>query len=151
MIDVEMADDIRKYETKTFGSFTTRQLACMAIGIAYSVPIGLLLPIETINNKLFAIAILALPAILCGFVKMDGVYFEVIAIRMLYLYFLTPAKRKIVQVNPFHEAMNKQKTKEENVKLSKLPEAQRKEYYSRKKNKAKFIRYSMKKEYKIYQ
>lgn len=151
MIDVEMSDDIRKYETKTIGSFTTRQVVCMVIGFTVGIPIGFLLPIESMENKLFVSALFAIPIILCGFVKMDGVYFEVIALRMIYLFFLTPAKRKAILSNSFHESMNKQKAKEERTRLSKLSESKRKEYYARKKNKAKFIKYSLKKEYKIYQ
>jgi hypothetical protein len=148
MIDVEMSDDIRKYETKTFGPFTTRQIACIGIGAAFAIPVGMLLPIEDISNRILVIAVLLMPFILCGYVKMDGTNFEVIALRWLYLYVLTPAKRKLVQPNVYKEKVAADKAKDEQIKLSKLPDKERRAYLNAKKKK--IVQYSQRKEFKIY-
>ena len=147
MIDVEMADDIRKYETKTLGMFTTRQLVALCIGAVYSLPIALLIPVS-FENKLLIFGLLMAPAIICGFTKMDGTNFEVVAIRMIYTFFLTPAKRKRIQKNTFREAMEKRDQKEEKIMLSKMSDSKRKEYEKNKKKKV--IKYSNRKEFKVY-
>lgn len=147
MIDVEMSDDIRKYETKTLGMFTTRQLICAFVGLGYSLPIGLLIPTSA-SNKILIIGILMIPAILCGFVKMDGTHFEVFAMRFLYLYVLTPARRKMIRKNSYKESLDKQRAREEKIKLSKMPESKRKSYQRAKEHK--MVKYTNKREYKVY-
>ena len=74
MIDVEMSDDIRKYETKSIGMFTPRQFACIVLGLVVALPIGLILPIQDVWNKIIVIILLALPIWLCGY-KINGTNF----------------------------------------------------------------------------
>lgn len=148
MINVEMSDDIRKYETKTIGPFTSRQLVCLGIALSYAVPMALFLPLE-IDSRIVIAAIAAVPVILCGYIKMDGLKFEGIIMRMLYLYYLTPAKRKCKCENTFRQGINQIKLREEKRKLNKMTPKQQK-MYEKKKTQQKQVTYSNKKQFKVY-
>lgn len=125
-VEMEMPKDIRKYETKLVGPFTLRQTVCALIGAAYAVPIGLLLPIDNISTKIVIIIFLMAPAIMCGWMKMDGVTPEVFAIRLVYTIFLTPHMRKVKYTNFFYEQYKKYLKKEETRKVAKMsPQRQR--------------------------
>lgn len=150
MIEVEMTDDIRKYETKTVGPFTTRQLICIIIGAAYSIPIGLLLPVST-DNKVLIIILLMLPAFACGFVKMDGMHFETLAARMLYMYVLTPAHRKYVSPCSFRVEMENRDKRRLRRRLAKMSPGKRKRYLKAHDPKNRTIQYyNDSTKYKIY-
>ncbi len=148
MITVEMSDDIRKYENKTVGPFTSRQVKSMLIGLLYTVPITMILPIS-LNNKFFVALLLFAPAFACGYVKLDGAYFEQIVINLLYMYILTPRKRKQIQKSEFMSEYRAFKEKEEKIKLSKMDAAKRKKYLETH-GKDKKIIYSNRKEFKVY-
>lgn len=148
MITVEMSDDIRKYENKTIGPFTTRQGICLGLGLLVGGVTALLLPVD-INNKITIGLILMLPFMLCGFVKLDGAYFETIAINMLYLYVLTPRKRKNIQQSEFMAEYRALEKQEEQIKLSKMDSAQKKKYMETHGPKRK-ITYSQREEFKVY-
>lgn len=147
MIEVEMSDDIRKYNTKVWGPFTKRQLICIVIGLVYSTPIALLIPVS-LDNKMLIWGILIIPALACGYVTLDGAAMEVMLLRIIYLYFLTPARRKCIQKNLFHEEMKQMEKIEEKQKLSRMTNSQRKTYL--KKKEKKHVVYSNKKENKLY-
>lgn len=148
MINVEMTDDIRKYKIKSFGPFSAREAAFLTIACLYSFPIAAMWP-TTFENKLLIFALLAVPVAMCGFTKMSGGTAEVIALRSLYLYVLTPAKRGYKAVNTFRADMNAYKAGLEKMKLASLSPKQQKAYQKKKEN-AKKVNYSNKKEYKIY-
>lgn len=148
MVEVEMSDDIRKYETKTAGPFTTRQLVFLVIAFIYALPIAIMVPIA-IEYKILVAILLATPCILCGYVKMDGVNFEILVLRMIYLYFLTPAKRKQIVKNPFREELKKIKKQEEDKKIAAMTAKQRKKYIKEQKKK-KQVHYSKNAALKIY-
>ncbi len=147
MITMEMSDDIRKYETKSMGPFTIRQVICIAVGCAYSAPIAAMAPLET-ANKVLLFCLLALPAVACGYVKLDGAPFEVLFFRLLYWFFLTPRKRKMKGTNMYREELERIDRREERKKVSKMTKAQRAAYQKKKKNKV--INYSRKPENKVY-
>jgi hypothetical protein len=149
MITVEMTDDIRQYETKFLGPFTLRQTICVGLGAAIAIPIALLLPFEDISNKLFVAFFIAMPFILCGWIKPAGMHFEVFSMRILYSSVLTPKKRRVRAQNSYRKAYEKILKKEEQARLKKMPEAQRKRYLKNKKNNT--IVRSSKKKYRIYQ
>lgn len=148
MINVEMTDDIRKYKVKSFGPFSAREAVFLTIGCLYSFPIAAMWP-TTLENKVLIFAILAAPVAMCGFTKMSGGTAEVIALRFLYLYLLTPARRKYKAINTFRADMNAYKNGLEKLKISSLTPKQQKAYL-KKKEAAKKVRYSNKKEYKVY-
>ena len=148
MITVEMSDDIRKYENKTVGPFTTRQAVCLTAGFVVGLIAAAIAPLPTDGRLALLLGFLT-PFIICGYVKMDGSYFETIAANMLYLYVLTPAKRKNLQKSEFMEDYKEQVKKEEQIKLSKMTSAQKKQYQATH-GPNKKIQYSQRPEFKVY-
>lgn len=148
MITVEMTDDITKYDNKEYGPFTARQVKSFGIGLAYSVPIAIIVPVP-ILFKFVIFTFLFAPAIISSFVKMYDSYFEFIAVRMIYFFFLTPRKRKVVNKIELYEDIKAMEKDEERKKLSKMSSAQKKEYL-KKHGKNKEMKYSNKKELKVY-
>lgn len=142
-IQVEASKDIREYSISNIGPFDTRQVVCIGISLLYSVPVAVLLPTST-DNKILIGLILALPVAACGFVKLDGCYFETLLLRLLYLYVLTPSKRKTVIDNPYKKELLKMNSEEEKKKLDHLSRRKKKKYEKMKHT----VRYS--KEYKVY-
>lgn len=140
-----MSDDIRKFETKFLGPFTKRQLICIIIGIFCAIPVFLFINMEY-PLKCFVMLFVAMPAIICGFTKMDGVNPEVWILRMFYLW-LHP-RRKYKSVNQYAPYYKKIKKCREKEKISKMTPKEQKAYIKRK-NKGK-IKYSKKNEYRIY-
>ena len=149
MITVEMTDDITKYENKEYGPFTTRQVKAMGIGALYSIPIAALIPTTHFMHKFFIFAFLMFPAVACGFAKMNNSYLEFIAARIIYFYFLTPRKRKMITKIPLIEDLKKMEHDEEQKKISKMTAAQKKKYMQSH-GKKKVVNYSNKKELKVY-
>lgn len=150
MIEVQMTDDIRKYETKALGPFTARQIICIIIAAIVVLPL-IFLDIPW-DNRMLIMLFVAVPIVSCGYVKMDGMYFEVLVFRFLYYFFLTPKKRKVVRKNTFREWAKEYEALEKKKKLSKLTKKQQEAYKKHEidKKKKKNIKYSTKKEYKIY-
>lgn len=147
MIDVEMTDDVRKYETKPILKiFTVRQGICVGAGIGVGLIIGGMLPIKDITFKLIAIALIAIPIAMCGFVQLNGNYFEFVILRFIYLKFLTPQKRRNKQKNLAKMKIQEIQKADENEKLKNLTPSQKKKYYKKKTS----VKYSSKPEYKIY-
>lgn len=147
MINVMMTDDIRKYETKQFGPFTTRQMVCVMLGLAIGIPIGFAVP-TSISNRVLIMAILATPIIAAGYVKMDGMKFEVIICRFIYAMLLTPKKRKYKSENTYRIKLDRINAARERKMLKGMSEAKRKRYIERKKKH--IVKYSSKRAYKIY-
>lgn len=147
MIVVEMNEDIRKKTVKVLGSFTFRQIICLIIGSSYAIPLGIALPTD-ITIKIIVPMLSALPVIACGWVKMDGQYFETIAIRWIYKHFLTPSKRKKKDME--YVLLRKQLKKEkEREKINAMPKRQRDAYKKAHKN-GPVIKYSQKASNKMY-
>lgn len=148
MIEVEMVDDIRKTEPKAVGSLTTRQVICIILAGTYSIPIAVHIPFD-ITLKIVTGILLALPVVMCGWIKLNNEPFEIVMIRYIYKHFLTPQKRKIKQENVYKETLKKIRRKEESDRIKKLSPAKRKDYLKKKKS-GNTVVYSKKKSYKIY-
>ena len=151
MINVQMSDDIRKFETKVISFLTFRQLICVFIGLLYSIPLSLLIKTGW-ETRIIWICLFASPAVAMGFIKWDGLHFEGIVLRILYMYILTPSKRKVICKNPYREGIQYIKDKEEKAKLDKMTPAQQKKYKKLKEQK-KVVRYNFdksKEDLKIY-
>ena len=101
MIELEVPKDIRKYEAKLFGPFTTRQLICFIIAVVVALIVykGLGALIPSIDILFFAILIIDLPVLLCGWVKPYGMAFEKFAQTAFATTFLSPKTRKYVTEN----------------------------------------------------
>ena len=93
MVEVEMTKDIHDYDPKLFGLITLRQLVLLLIGLAYSVPITLLLPIEDLSVKVMVLAVLMTPAIMCGWVTVYGLKLEQYVKQVVISTFLSPQNR----------------------------------------------------------
>ena len=152
MLQVEMTEDIRKYDTKFLGPFTKRQTICVFLSLI-SLPIGFLIPFSEPAYRIVAICLLAAPIAMCGWVKMDGTYLEVLFIRYLYLTVLTPPKRKQISDNTIKELIDYRQKQLEKKKLATLTKKQRK-LYEKKKAAQKVIKYynndAKDKTFKIY-
>lgn len=126
MIELEVPKDIRKYEAKLFGPFTTRQLICFIIAciVAFFVYqfVGALIPRDVI---IFLIIIVDLPVLLCGWFKPYGMAFEKFAKTAFTTSFVSPAVRKYVTENAFAEKkpapMSKEQAEKKQIK-SKNPD-----------------------------
>ena len=142
-IEVDTSKDIREYKINNIGPFNNRQIVCIGLSLIYSVPLAAMMPVSTENKVLFGL-IIAFPVAACGFIKLDGCYFEVLLLRLLYVYILTPSRRKVKLKNPYKEQIRAIKADEEDRELARLSKRQRKRYEKNKKT----VRYS--KEYKVY-
>ncbi len=146
MLQVEMTDDIRKYDTKFMGPFTKRQFISISVALVFAIPIAILIPGE-IDMKLMVACLTGAPIALCGFVKLDGAYLEVLALRWVYQKILTPPRRKYISPCEQREFLKKLERKEEINMLNKMTKKQRKAY-ELKKNRS--VKYYNNKEYKVY-
>ncbi len=149
MVEVQMTDDVRKYDVKVMGNFNKRQLISLVIGMVYSVPITLIIPFG-LMGKFIIWAILMTPALLCGWVKLMGMTFEMFFFRwMIYLIGIVPRKRKY-KTNLTYREMEKKLDKEEERKLLEQMTSKEQKKYLKEKEKGKEIVYSKNPEYKIY-
>lgn len=120
MLEVDMIEDIRKYETKVFMGQTKRQLICWIISIILAVPVAILFPVS-ISNKILLAAGIIVPFFFLG--KADaskGTKPEIMLIRYVYMKYLTPKKRKCVQKNPYRFELEKLRDRELKKKVQKL-------------------------------
>lgn len=92
MINVQMSKDIREFEPKVIGTLTRRQIIAIAAMVAYVVPIIAVIPANW-TIRLIIGMILAVPAILCGWVKLFGVGFEEFFLHYLVPYWFKPRSR----------------------------------------------------------
>ena len=76
-IEVDTSKDIREYKINNIGPFNNRQIVCIGLSLIYSVPLAAMMPFSTENKVLFGL-IIAFPVAACGFIKLDGCYFEVL-------------------------------------------------------------------------
>lgn len=120
---VPMPDDIRTHDTKILGPFTKRDLICACIGLVYTVPLVALLPLS-LDNRFLVLIICIIPPILCARVKVKGLNFEVFALKLLYLNYLTPRKRKYRSVNRYRAYLDR----EERKRVNQMSKSERKRY-----------------------
>ncbi len=139
MIVVEMNEDIRRAEVKAAGPLTFRQLICVLLALFYAVPLGIVIPAD-FSIKLIVAGVAALPVIACGWVKRDGMHFEVIAIRWIYKRFLTPMRRKKKDLlyDPYRRKIRKLREKKKIKAMSPEDAA----LYLKRKKKGKTVIYS---------
>ena len=77
MIELEVPKDIRRYEAKFFGPFTTRQMICFVIAAIISIALFITLKdVMAQDVAIFLIIVIDLPFLLCGWVKPYGMPFE---------------------------------------------------------------------------
>ena len=94
MVEVEMTKDIKDYETKLFGILTLRQLILVAIGLAYSIPLAIFLPLGSLMTRLVVGALAMTPVIMLGWISVYGMRLETFLIQVIRSSILTPTNRK---------------------------------------------------------
>lgn len=102
MFEIQIPKDIRTYDAKLIGPFTTRQTICVGIGsllaiIAYNT-IG---QFVSQDLRIFICLVVVLPALLAGWVKPYGMPFEKYALVILTTHILAPKYRKYKTINAF--------------------------------------------------
>lgn len=111
MVEANVPDDIRKYQTKVFGPFTQRQMVSTGIAILVLTPIAIILSCIGINIgiSILVAAIPAFPVMLCGFVKINNTNAEVVLLRIIYTKILTPALRKNIKESDLYKKIQEYK------------------------------------------
>lgn len=143
-IEVPIPDDVRRHDTKAFLIFTKRQFRYILTGICWGFLWALLIPGTTLTKSAIG-CLLAFPVILIGFIKLDGAYLDVLLIRIIYLYFLTPIKRKIKAIPSLYEQYRKEKEMEQEIKFRNYRKKHASSF-----RKVKRVLYNNKPEYKIH-
>ncbi len=120
MIELEVPKDIRRYEAKLFGPFTTRQLICFIIAAVVAfLMYGILGKFIPQDICFFVIIVIDLPALLCGWVKPYGMPFEQFAQTAFTTTFVSPAARKYVTENRFSDKIKEDKI-EKNTRKARM-------------------------------
>ena len=148
MIEVQMSDDIRKYEPKFVGPFNKRQFICVAIGAGIGVLGALISPGDAYVKVGVFLVLTLIPASL-GYINPNGTYAEIFIARLIYKFFLAPGKRKYKRENTYKKAITEMLEAEERAKISRMSPQEQKKYY-KKKETSKVVKYSNKKEYRMY-
>jgi hypothetical protein len=103
MIEIEIPKDIRKYDAKLIGPFTTRQVLCFIPGCALGACTFLIPTFLPQDIRLILTGIVFLPFLLVGWVKPYGMKFELFAKQIIFSTFLSPQERKYITKNQFSD------------------------------------------------
>lgn len=134
MIEIEIPQDIRKYESKLIGPLTTRQVfavigivvGCVASFKAVSAAFGDETPL-----RLIAPMIISIPFALFGWYKPYGMHFEKFVKSVFVSLILAPAKR-LYKIDNLFDRFDKLIDNEEKAKLAKETSQQPKRNSKRK-------------------
>lgn len=120
MIEIDIPKDIREYDSKLVGPFTTRQTICLVAGGAVAFAVySLIKNIELPSDaQLIITGIFIIPFILFGWFKPYGMALEQFLKVALISNFIAPAKR-IYEVNNMYIEKKKRLTKKEKEKKKK--------------------------------
>lgn len=94
MVEVEMTKDIHDYEPKLLGLVTTRQLICLVIGAAYTLPTLMSIPVSDISMLAIIGVVMLMPMIAVGWIKIYGMNMEAFVVTALEPLLLCPTNRK---------------------------------------------------------
>ncbi len=125
-LEVQMVGDVRKFDAKILGPFSKRQTISLILAAILAIPLWMYIPLEW-DNKLIIVLAFVGPIIVCGSIKIDGTNLEVFLLRYIYLYYLTPPKRKYKTTCSYKVLYNKRykrkpKSKDGKVIYSDNPE-----------------------------
>ena len=76
MIQIEMSKDINDFSPKIISIFDKRQLVCVGLASAYGLPIVVNLTSVDIYTRLTIAIVLMFPVLMCGWVRLYGMYLE---------------------------------------------------------------------------
>lgn len=90
---IQIPKDLNDIKEKFMFGLTKRQVICFAIGFAVGLPVFFLTKsILGLSGAIFAMGIIAAPAIICGIYKKNGIHFEQ-QVKFMIAYFKKPRKR----------------------------------------------------------
>lgn len=145
-VEIQMSEDIRKYQTKFIFDFTKRQAVCIGIGaVCGAIGMNIVPGANAMVKVALFIGFAAFP-ILCGWIRPENMPLEVFLARWLYFMFLTPAKRKYKEINHYRAIIKQIEARDERKITAGMTPAQKKEYLKQKKT----IIYSTRPDRKFY-
>ena len=133
MIQVEIPKDIRKYESKLVGPFTTRQTICFSIAAVIAVLLYFFIGQFVAGDVLFFIIFVGVsPALIFGWLKPYGMTCEHFLATAFVSLVISPKYRKYRTQNAFAPSKSELQAKK----------AERKKKYKKRKNSKEFIAYN---------
>ena len=118
MIEIEMNKDVRTFAPKIMGPFTRRQLISLVIAAAYAGPIAILVPGDAMMKVLLG-CVLAIPAILCGFIDILGMPLLQFVTYCVIPSLLNPKVRKFKTENTYEMCLRQAEATENSTKKRK--------------------------------
>lgn len=121
MLEIQMSKDIKTFEPTIVGPFTLRQIIWITIGTVLAMPAFFLMPGE-ITVRILIATLIAAPLIMCGWVKVQGMYLDRY-LRIIFVYtFLESRKRVNDDANVFEKSTRREKVrymkrKDKNIKV----------------------------------
>ena len=108
MLEIQMSKDIKTFEPTVVGPFTFRQLLWMTAGTVLALPALMLLPGD-ITARILIATIIASPLFMCGWIKIQGMYFDSF-LKVVFIYtFLRPKRRVNDDMNEYEKSMKREK------------------------------------------
>lgn len=118
MLEIPMSQNIKDFETRSIGPLTLRQAICIAISCSYGIPLAIHLPGD-ISLRILIVLLLMAPVIACGWLKIQGKYFEKF-IFMVIRNTIIRSKKRYPEKNTLYECLPpKQKPIHKETKTSK--------------------------------
>lgn len=123
MIEIEIPKDVRQYESKLVGPFTTRQTVCLVIGAGLAFAFYKLFPGLPSDIRIFASGIIAAPVLLFGWLKIYGMKLEDFLRAALISSFISPKHRLYKTQNIYTDNTKKLSKKELDKKRNSMPKS----------------------------
>lgn len=121
MLEIQMSKDIKTFEPTIVGPFTLRQIIWITIGTVLALPAFFLMPGE-ITVRILIATLIAAPLIMCGWVKVQGMYLDRYLMIIFVYTFLESRKRVNEDANVFERSTRREKVrymkrKDKNIKV----------------------------------
>ena len=101
MIQIEMSKDINDFSPKIISIFDKRQLVCVGLASAYGLPIVVNLTSVDIYTRLTIAIVLMFPVLMCGWVRLYGMYLEKFAWHIFRTRVIGKTTRAYITENTF--------------------------------------------------
>ena len=121
MLEIQMSKDIKTFEPTIVGPFTLRQIIWITIGTVLVMPAFFLMPGE-ITVRILIATLIAAPLIMCGWVKVQGMYLDRY-LMIIFVYSLLESRKRVNDdANVFEKSTRREKVrymkrKDKNIKV----------------------------------
>ena len=121
MLEIQMSKDIKTFEPTIVGPFTLRQIIWISIGTVLAMPAFFLMPGE-ITVRILIATLIAAPLIMCGWVKVQGMYLDRY-LMIIFVYSLLESRKRVNDdANVFEKSTRREKVrymkrKDKNIKV----------------------------------